>query len=170
MRRERRVRRTPIPRCARLAPLRPASQTRPLSRRTIPSVPRFSCLPELPRTRKVSLPPSLVPTTLAPPSSATPVVAACPNSPPRDRRRIRERGAGLPERALEQPEKRTPRLLRCVAVVRVRIGRAPAVHRSFVYFDIRRERRLGERRFERSLRIRLLRVVVGGDRDEEMRL
>src|ERR1700685_2161972 len=111
MKSERRLPRMPTARCARLAPSRPASQTRPRFQQTIPSARRFSYLPESPRTRKVSLPPSLVPMTLAPRSSGTAAAVAYPSSPPGDQARICELGCPdlsdhLYAGCVEEPEPR----------------------------------------------------------------
>src|SRR5208282_4403008 len=79
-------------------------------------------------------------------------------------------GVGSGQSFSVQNEQPTPGLLRLWLVVDPRIRRTPAMRRARVDFDFRLQVRLGERLFQSVLFIRLLRIVVGRDRDEELRL
>jgi len=78
--------------------------------------------------------------------------------------------ASARQRLPEQHQHPPPCLLRLVMVVDSRIDWTPAVLRPRVHLDFRRQLRLGERFAQGVLCLRVLGVVAGGDRDEELRL
>ena len=77
---------------------------------------------------------------------------------------------GLRQSLSVQREQAAPRLLGLRLVVDLRIRRAPAVRGARVDLDFRRQVRLGERLFQHGLVVGRARVVVLGDRDQELRL